>query len=591
MPQQECSKNDIFSIKNTPNLTVNTVYDSYISHYNTDIEINSNDYFILLEQIHNKIKDKEDECIIDLEHPSILFQKYIYNSLGHFGVTSTKKEQNEENQLNNIIKNNLILKKDNLTIPVRDTWLENNNNIIQWNDKNKNWANAQFTCINQQGACGDCWANAATECITIRLSILTGYYCPIDINQVLHCTYGETFDNGTLLAFSNGCFGGEPIIAMNYIANNSISGPKYNDNIYPPKNGVSKDKCINGQENDKIDYTISCKDQTVISNSVYNWNNYTEIINDKNYGIQGSNGYNDYKNTLIKELIYGPITINIWSSGPTFTTEKGVYNWVKDALAAEKDNKSVGTDHALLLVGYDKELQTNGSYNEYWIIQNSWSVNAGNNGFIKVSASSDNIEDGFTEQEKRAFPFNMATYCTPFFTKIPTYDKSTYQKCCPTCEKAFRKNISCSAIDKIKPYGNTPIFPTINHTDTVFTSTKQKECIAYNPLTKDTPVIDKNFTLSDIQRVYNDTSLTLDTKLLPFTERNVIYKHPNNKQYGIIPYILTPNIIKNKFFSSNPLPDYVASLFTYFPESQPKPDQSNTISKINISTGILTILY
>ena len=29
MPQQECSKNDIFSIKNTPNLTVNTVYDSY----------------------------------------------------------------------------------------------------------------------------------------------------------------------------------------------------------------------------------------------------------------------------------------------------------------------------------------------------------------------------------------------------------------------------------------------------------------------------------------------------------------------------------------------------------------------------------
>ena len=54
MPQQECSKNDIFSIKNTPNLTVNTVYDSYISHYNTDVEQNFNDYFILLEQIHNK---------------------------------------------------------------------------------------------------------------------------------------------------------------------------------------------------------------------------------------------------------------------------------------------------------------------------------------------------------------------------------------------------------------------------------------------------------------------------------------------------------------------------------------------------------
>ena len=86
---------------------------------------------------------------------------------------------------------------------------------------------------------------------------------------------------------------------MNYIANNSISGPKYNDNIYPPKNGVRKDQCINGQENDKIEYTISCKDQTVISNSVYNWNNYTKIINDKTYGIQGSDGYNDYKNTLI----------------------------------------------------------------------------------------------------------------------------------------------------------------------------------------------------------------------------------------------------------------------------------------------------
>ena len=66
-------------------------------------------------------------------------------------------------------------------------WLRTHN-YIDWTHKDGNWRGAQYTCINDQQQCGDCWANAITECLTIRLSIITGYYAPLDINQLIGCS-------------------------------------------------------------------------------------------------------------------------------------------------------------------------------------------------------------------------------------------------------------------------------------------------------------------------------------------------------------------------------------------------------------------
>ena len=66
-------------------------------------------------------------------------------------------------------------------------WLQTHN-YIDWTNKNGNWRHAQYTCVNNQQQCGDCWANSITECLTIRLSIITGYYAPLDIDQFIGCS-------------------------------------------------------------------------------------------------------------------------------------------------------------------------------------------------------------------------------------------------------------------------------------------------------------------------------------------------------------------------------------------------------------------
>jgi hypothetical protein len=544
--------NNRYTTKHHDGLSAIDMFDQYLSFFNSNhINLNALDEegHVILKEINKILENNKDLCEISIPSPSVLFQKHIYDGLGHFGVNyeSVKSEQSyKSNHIIHSQSNNIIQYSDGYqvdsNIPIRDTWLEKNNNIIVWNDKNKNWAKAQYTCINQQGICGDCWANSATSCITIRLSILTGYYCPLDINQIMQCTYLDWYNiDSTTATITRGCHGGQPIVAMNYIANHGLSGRNYDNSIYPPKGNLSKSRCILTPDENNIDYTIYCKGQTIITNVDYNWDNYKGIIDSNQY----YDSYSRYKDTLIKELNNGPVTVNIWSSGESITLSSKCYNWVKDAKVAEAAGVQVRTDHALLLVGYDKELQSDNSYNEYWIIQNSWGVHTGNNGFITVAAKSGNIEEGFTVDERRAFPFNLTTYCTPYFTKLPKYDKSYYQKCCPVCDDAFIKNVSCSAIDSLTNYGtdNVPIFPTTNYIDTVFVSTKAQECIKYYPA-EGSPIITKDFTVTDLQNAYDDVSLTMETKLLPVTQKKVLYHHQTGKYYGINPYWMTGNFMK-----------------------------------------------
>lgn len=533
------SVNNRYTIQNYGGVSAIDIFDMYLSFFNSKyIKLNSyeEEGHVLLNEINKILEDNKDLCEISIPNPSVLFQKHIYNGLGHFGV-NLEYQNNESNQAKS---KNIIQHSDGYNIPVRDDWLQKNNNIIAWNDKNKNWAKAQYTCINQQGICGDCWANSATSCITIRLSILTGYYCPLDINQIMQCTYFDWYNiNSTTATITRGCHGGQPIVAMNYIASHGLSGRNYDNSIYPPKGNLSKSRCITQPDNSNIDYTISCKGQNIITNVDYNWDNYKGIVDSNQY----YDSYSGYKDKLIKELNNGPITVNIWSSGETIDLNTKCYNWVRDVKYAEAKGKKVGTDHALLLVGYDKVKQSDNSYNEYWIIQNSWGIHTGNNGFIIVAAKSGNIEEGFTVDERRAFPFNLTTYCTPYFTKFPKYDKSYYQKCCPVCDDAFIKNVSCTAVDSLNNYGNVPIFPTTNYTDTNFVSTKAQECIKYYPA-EGAPIITKDFTITDLQNAYEDKSLTLETKLLPVTEKKVLYHHQNGIYYGINPGWITGNFMK-----------------------------------------------
>jgi len=78
----------------------------------------------------------------------------------------------------------------------------------------------------------------------------------------------------------------------------------------------------------------------------------------------------------IKDIIfnYGPIAATVCAGGPAFHKYKsGVYNTDESAYCAENG----GTDHMIVLVGWDNTTQT-------WILKNSWGTGWGEKGYMRI---------------------------------------------------------------------------------------------------------------------------------------------------------------------------------------------------------------
>ena len=146
---------------------------------------------------------------------------------------------------------------------IRRSWKDNKLATIgiDWSSKDLNWHGAQYTCINNQGGCGDCWANSVTECMTIRLSIRTGYYAPLDINQLLLCPSAE--DRKKYSLFS--CNGGWPLNAMYYLQDHALTGPQCNAQEMDCQSMPGC--CVPGTLDKPNLSSMSCKEQTLQSYS------------------------------------------------------------------------------------------------------------------------------------------------------------------------------------------------------------------------------------------------------------------------------------------------------------------------------------
>lgn len=493
------------------NLTSEEIYYQYIEHYNSYILLQSQDGENILKKIEEYMSYNSP-----IPSPPTLLQLTVKDNLGHFGIDSSQSLEMDDNPLYGESLNS--------------DWLLKNNNIIDWTDKKNNWAGAEFTCINQQGVCGDCWANAATECITIRLSIQTGYYCPLDINQLIQCDSA----NAGYGTFDSGCHGGQPYSAMTYISKNPISGPRCNNKKYPS----DTTECTNGVCTEDVEYSVTCENVGEVTGWTYTWENYKNIM-DKTQKIT-----EDEKNSLIKELSNGPIAINIWSSGSIYSAYKGgVYNWVKDVNSYSKE---IGVDHAVLLTGYFKCPQSDGSINEYWVIQNSWDIHHGIHGFTYVAAKDGNND--FDDGENIAYPISSPVFCTPKFDKCPIYDKSYYQKeCCPVCDIEFVENMSCTALTSNTPYNTAPTFPTSGPKQNCTNNTAEQPCKKH-PVDPTIPRLNSTSVLTDYQNAYKDNSITESTLLPPYVTTPVILVYSEDKSYKIASASMTYTFLTTHFF-------------------------------------------
>lgn len=194
------------------------------------------------------------------------------------------------------------------------------------------------TPVKDQAVCGSCWSFGTSGTLEGAYFVKTGHLPKLSQQQMVDCSwkYGN-----------NGCDGGEDFRAYKYIMD---AGGLSTEEDYGNYIGVDG-RCHDAEtpKTVKIDgfYNVTQNDPEAMKHAIVN---------------------------------YGPVTIAIDASRPTFTFySHGVYYDDKC------NNSPDGLDHQVLAVGY---IKINGQL--AWLVKNSWSTNWGNNGYILMSAQNNN---------------------------------------------------------------------------------------------------------------------------------------------------------------------------------------------------------
>lgn len=197
---------------------------------------------------------------------------------------------------------------------------EESGNILEYVDWRENNA---VTDVKDQGQCGSCWAFSTTGSLEGVYAIKNKNIKSFSEQQLVDCslTYGNM-----------GCNGGIMQNAYTYIHDKGIT----TEEAYP-YTGV-KESC---RKYIPVTYISSCIN--VIPNELQ----------------------------LTYAVMKNPVSVSIEADSRSFQFYKsGVY-----------DNADCGTnlDHGVLVVGYGNE---NGK--DYWLVKNSWGINWGEAGYIKI---------------------------------------------------------------------------------------------------------------------------------------------------------------------------------------------------------------
>ncbi|KAL6478435.1 hypothetical protein MHYP_G00142700 [Metynnis hypsauchen] len=182
------------------------------------------------------------------------------------------------------------------------------------------------TPVENQGSCNSCWAFSAAGALEAQMYRKTFKLVSLSKQQLVDCSK----------AFGNiGCKGGFPHSSFEYVA--SGKGLEAESTYpYKAKNVVA-----------------TCRSATFLTSG-------------------------DENNLLNAVATVGPISAGMDASRPSLKLYmSGVY---------DEPNCSTKVNHAILIVGYG----TDAKKNDYWLVKNSWGVNWGDNGYIKMSRNKNN---------------------------------------------------------------------------------------------------------------------------------------------------------------------------------------------------------
>ncbi|EAL64386.1 hypothetical protein DDB_G0286015 [Dictyostelium discoideum AX4] len=191
------------------------------------------------------------------------------------------------------------------------------------------WTSYQ-TPIRDQGQCGSCWAFASSAALESRYLIKYGTAQKSTL---------QLSNQNAVNCIASGCNGGWSGNYFNFFKTPGIAYEK--DDPYKAVTGTS---CITTSSVARFKYT--------------------------NYGYTEKT-----KAALLAELKKGPVTIAVYVDSAFQNYKSGIYN---------SATKYTGINHLVLLVGYD---QATDAYK----IKNSWGSWWGESGYMRITASNDNL--------------------------------------------------------------------------------------------------------------------------------------------------------------------------------------------------------
>jgi len=101
-----------------------------------------------------------------------------------------------------------------------------------------------------------------------------------------------------------------------------------------------------------------------------------------------------------KEILkHGPVVAQMTIFTDFLTYKEGIYHRSEDAF-------KFNGQHVVKIVGWDRQ----GDGNEYWIVENSWGADWGENGYFKVLASDKSTMLDFYAIGVAVYPYTMAEY-------------------------------------------------------------------------------------------------------------------------------------------------------------------------------------
>lgn len=202
-----------------------------------------------------------------------------------------------------------------------------------------------LTAIKNQGACGNCYAHAATESIESYFAIKTGQLPVLSVQQITSCG-GQA-----------GCGGGRTKPAWDYVTGSKGLNEEW---VYPFTNFFAPNetkqataKCMNNVSKMQFQYPPKA-----------NVTGHTQVSK------------NDATAMMHALATEGPVSIAVAASV-----------WVDYESGILQNNYSnnaswTSLDHAVQLVGYGYDFDLNMNY---WIVRNSWGTNYGEDGYIRLA--------------------------------------------------------------------------------------------------------------------------------------------------------------------------------------------------------------